>query len=188
MADVIIKRHATEEELKALKHAGIKGMKWGRRRFQNEDGSLTEAGRKRYGVGGGDAKSKNDKSSKISDDVLNEVATKKARLEREKEELGAARDNSREVGNIAKETSNIVGRRKVNVPRMNLSNMTTKELKDAVDRDIAEANYDARFNQTRLRAEARKERTQTFLANVGSVAAVATSALGIAIMVKQLKG
>lgn len=33
-----------------LKHHGIKGQKWGVRRFQNEDGSLTEAGRKRYGI------------------------------------------------------------------------------------------------------------------------------------------
>ena len=30
-------------------HFGIKGMKWGRRRFQNKDGSLTPAGKKRYG-------------------------------------------------------------------------------------------------------------------------------------------
>lgn len=29
-------------------HAGIKGMKWGVRRFQNKDGSLTDAGRRRY--------------------------------------------------------------------------------------------------------------------------------------------
>lgn len=32
-----------------LYHHGIKGQKWGVRRFQNEDGSLTPAGRKRYG-------------------------------------------------------------------------------------------------------------------------------------------
>lgn len=29
-------------------HAGIKGMKWGVRRYQNSDGSLTPAGKKRY--------------------------------------------------------------------------------------------------------------------------------------------
>lgn len=34
-----------------LKHHGIKGMKWGVRRFQNADGSLTPEGRKRYGSG-----------------------------------------------------------------------------------------------------------------------------------------
>lgn len=34
-----------------LYHHGIKGMKWGIRRYQNEDGSLTEAGKKRYGPG-----------------------------------------------------------------------------------------------------------------------------------------
>lgn len=33
-----------------LQHHGIKGQKWGRRRFQNADGSLTSAGRQRYGV------------------------------------------------------------------------------------------------------------------------------------------
>lgn len=33
-----------------LCHHGIKGMRWGIRRFQNENGSLTNAGRKRYSV------------------------------------------------------------------------------------------------------------------------------------------
>ena len=35
--------HSTE-----LYHHGIKGQKWGIRRFQNKDGSLTKAGEKRY--------------------------------------------------------------------------------------------------------------------------------------------
>lgn len=36
-----------------LMHYNIKGSKWGQRRFQNKDGSLTPAGRERYGVGSG---------------------------------------------------------------------------------------------------------------------------------------
>lgn len=35
-----------------LAHHGIKGQKWYVRRYQNEDGTLTEAGKKRYGVDG----------------------------------------------------------------------------------------------------------------------------------------
>lgn len=38
-------------ERSELKHWGIKGMKWGVRRYQNKDGSLTPAGKKRYSDG-----------------------------------------------------------------------------------------------------------------------------------------
>ena len=36
-----------------LYHWGIKGMKWGVRRYQNKDGTLTPAGKKRYADDGG---------------------------------------------------------------------------------------------------------------------------------------
>lgn len=45
-----------------LEHHGILGQKWGVRRFQNEDGSLTPEGKDRYGVG--EEKKSNNFSSK----------------------------------------------------------------------------------------------------------------------------
>lgn len=36
---------------KDLKHHGVIGMKWGIRRYQNKDGSLTARGRRKYGIG-----------------------------------------------------------------------------------------------------------------------------------------
>lgn len=43
-----------------LKHHGIKGQKWGVRRYQKKDGSLTPAGKKRYNNYESEAKSMSD--------------------------------------------------------------------------------------------------------------------------------
>ena len=48
-----------------LAHHCVKGQRWGVRRYQNEDGSLTKAGRKRFG--------------RYGSSVINEIETEKRR-------------------------------------------------------------------------------------------------------------
>lgn len=55
-----------------LYHHGIKGMKWGVRRYQNEDGSLTNAGKSRYATVE-EAKAAYKKAKKVTSDNYNRV-------------------------------------------------------------------------------------------------------------------
>ena len=78
-----------EENRQALQHWGIPKMKWGVRRFQNYDGTLTPAGRERYGVGEGKKQDSSEQPAPkkrnirdLSNDELREK-TERLRLENE---------------------------------------------------------------------------------------------------------
>ena len=72
-----------------LYHWGIKGMKWGVRRYQNKDGTLTPAGKKRYAEDGRDeddqeqqaqnsySKTRRQSISDLSDDELRTIVNRK---------------------------------------------------------------------------------------------------------------
>lgn len=49
-----------------LQHFGIPGMQWGKRRYQNKDGSYTAAGREHYGIGDSLKKAANSVGSAVS--------------------------------------------------------------------------------------------------------------------------
>lgn len=77
-----------------LAHHGILGMKWGVRRYQNKDGTLTAAGKKRY-ADGGEAKNTSSKTeerkpvkkaSSMTDDELRQ-AVNRLQMEKQYNEL-----------------------------------------------------------------------------------------------------
>lgn len=83
-----------------LYHWGIKGMRWGVRRYQNKDGSLTPAGRKRYedeGGGSGSSNGGTKGSSKTLSSMSDaELRDKLARLRMERDIL----DTQRQISNL----------------------------------------------------------------------------------------
>lgn len=85
--------YASARQPPELTHYGIRGQKWGQRRFQNEDGSYTQEGKERYGrskssgrTGGIGKKShrnwKPEDAENLSDEELNR---RNSRMQREQQ-------------------------------------------------------------------------------------------------------
>lgn len=89
-----------------LQHWGIKGMQWGRRRFQNTDGSLTPAGKARYAD---DSDDDSPAYKKQYDAVRKEIAAERAAKRRNEaennQEPAVEQTTSKKSKNIAKKVA-----------------------------------------------------------------------------------
>lgn len=168
-----------------LYHHGIKGQKWGVRRYQNEDGSLTNAGKARQ-------KKKNSKDYPSEEEmkaIIKEKATKDAydkavgnKLDKAKSAANATRDSINTIKNSYKNLKD-ANKPKVTV---DVSKMSNKELQDAITRMNLEDNY-TRLIQNRQNVETGQDYVETTLDVLGTVSNVAIAGLTIAGLVKALK-
>lgn len=167
-------------EKDTLVHYGTKGMRWGVRRYQNKDGSLTPAGKKRYDrdIRENNAKKK-DNRIVIDGPDANRWVKEDAR--RAKGVVDSSRDMVRELDNINRST-----RPKSKKQTMDLSKMSDQEMRSQINRALLEKQYNDMFAPQKT-SRGREYISKT-LETAGTVLTVTGSALGIAFAIKELRG
>ena len=166
-----------------LQHHGIKGMKWGVRRFQNKDGSLTPAGKKRYerDVRENNAKKKD---NRIVIDGPDPKRWAKEDTGRAKKVVDASSDMVGELKKIDNNTKPTAKKQK-----MDLSSMTDQQLRDRINRANLEKQYNDLFSPTEASKVSRgRQCVSEVLDAAGTVLTIGSSALGIALAIKELRG
>lgn len=114
-----------------LTHYGIKGQKWGIRRYQNPDGSLTSAGRKRYSDSGGIRGA----VSKVKNAVTRRGSSSKAAAKKKQEEK-----EEKEKETLEQKKDRVLKSRSAKELYENADLFTTQELQSAYNRLSLERN------------------------------------------------
>ena len=174
-----------------LYHHGTKGMKWGKRRYQNKDGSLTDAGKKRYAR---DAREKGYKNQDDDGTYYKTAGKKGGRKETldidadryVTEDMQRTKRVADDSANLARNMKNLNDKSIKNTPktRLDLSNMSDKELRDQINRELLERQYNDVFNPPKVNKG--KETASKVLDTAGDVLVVAGAAVGLALSLREL--
>lgn len=166
-----------------LSHHGIKGQRWGVRRYQNPDGSLTAAGQKRYDrdIRENNAKKKENRAI-IDGPDPKRWATED--LDRSKQVVDAHSDLVKELKKFEQSTAPKPAPPK----RLDLSQMSDKDLRDRINRELLEQQYSKLFADTSAEQVSKgRAILKDTLEVAGNVLAITGSVLSIALAVKKLK-
>lgn len=133
-----------------LAHYGIKGQRWGQRRFQNADGSYTAEGKERYGrsksSGSTNKKGRYDKAIQDLDNVLDskDPKVKSAYSEKDRKQLLDYR-NKLALKNKSSLRSKGVGKDRSEWKAKDVSDLSDEELRKRNNRLQAEQDYKNRM-------------------------------------------
>lgn len=130
-----------------LYHWGIKGQRWGERRFQNEDGSWTPEGRERYGKGDGE-RVKIEKA-KATYETQKYKANLKSKAQKEKDKRAAAEERNR-IKEQAK-TNKLIKKEQAKLDQQGAKkfsktkNMSDEDLAKSIERLKLQSEYNKQY-------------------------------------------
>ena len=167
---------AKQYRIDELVHHGVKGQKWGRRRYQNADGSLTPAGKQRYGSESNFETQYNAQQKAAMNAVkkVSDEGVKTARVGKEYE-AERSRKKQRKADKALEEAVRDKARK-----------MSDQELREAVNRLNMEENY-TRMMQNRERIDVGESAVSKMLDGTMKGLTLASTALAIALAVKELR-
>ena len=201
----VVKHDEINQNGDYLEHHGILGQRWGVRRYQNSDGSLTSEGKKRYGY------------KTMSDSELRDAVNRK-RLENRYKELKTGRGTnvSRSIesatgkagqlakaqygdkntktktvnaaGNVVKDAGKIVDKAtetkiKADRNKIDTSKLSKEDLQKAINRMELEKEYE---KLSKSEIERGKILTTDALQNIGLVASTAADVVTLAVLLNKV--
>ena len=201
----VVKHDEINQNGDYLEHHGILGQRWGVRRYQNSDGSLTSEGKKRYGY------------KTMSDSELRDAVNRK-RLENRYKELKTGRGTnvSRSIesatgkagqlakaqygdkntktktvnaaGNVVKDAGKIVDKAtetkiKADRNKIDTSKLSKEDLQKAINRMELEKEYE---KLSKSEIERGKILTTDALQNIGLVASTAVDVVTLAVLLDKV--
>lgn len=168
-----------------LVHHGIKGQKWGVRRYQNEDGSYTEAGKKRIGigkvigaVGAGAAAVGAGIAAYVNRGKI--AGANKQDLQKVRGSINQAKGSVDQVRSTARDQRNAAEKRQA---LEDAKNMTDEQLKERIARLNLENNYVNAISQQQVSNGS--DTVDRILAVTGTVLGIAATGVGIWATVKK---
>ena len=145
---------AIDEMQEVLMHYGIKGQKWGIRRYQNEDGSLTKEGMKRYG-----GKSS---YSELSEEERNDLAMQAYKSE-EEHRKAKAKFKAVVIGGAVVTAAVMAGAAWINHKFNSQDDAKPKSTRKRASKGAAKTVFDATFRE--IKPKASSPAVTTFIAS-----------------------